>query len=111
MMMAMLVILLVVVCFLLILWIFGRSVHKGSSLSEVALHKEQSLDDGYIGVPVDLSKCVGKRGVAITVLRPAGKVKIDDAEFDAISIREFINEGEPVVVSKYENTQLYVERG
>lgn len=93
-----------------VLWISGRSVRKNGPLSELALHKEQGLSEGYIGVPVDLAKYVGKRGRALTVLRPAGKVKVDGVMLDAVSIQEFINAGEEIVVAKYENTQLYVNR-
>lgn len=93
----------------LVLWISSRIGNRDSILRELALHKEQGLNDGYIGVPVDMSQYVGRRGVSVTVLRPVGKVKIDGALLDAVSVSEFIDEGEPVVVTKYENTQLYVE--
>ena len=73
-----------------------------------ALHKEQTVADGYIGVPMDLMQYVGCDAVAATVLRPAGKIKIGDAVIDATSTGDFIEEGSEVKVVKYENSQLYV---
>lgn len=94
----------------IMLWISNKIGNKGSIMREMALHKEQGLKDGYIGVPVDLSQYVGQHGKTYTVLRPAGKIKVNGVLLDAVSVQEFISEGEDVVVTKYENTQLYVER-
>ena len=94
----------------LVLWISAKIGDKSSILRVMALHKEQGLNDGYIGVPVDMSQYVGKQGVAVTVLRPSGKVRIGKAVLDAVSVGEFIDAGDKVSVTKYENTQLYVER-
>lgn len=92
------------------IWAFSRFVRKDGVMSEIALQKEQELAEGYIGVPADMAKYVGKRGVALTVLRPSGKIKIEGTMLDAVSVRDFIDVGVDVIVTKYENTQLYVER-
>lgn len=102
--------LIVTLCLVLVLWITNKVGKKGSIMREVALHKEQELKDGYIGVPVDMSQYVGRTGKAVTVLRPSGKVKVDGALLDAVSVQVFIDEGEDVIVTKYENTQLYVKK-
>lgn len=92
-----------------ILYITHKIGDKGV-MSKSALQLEQRVEDGYIGVPTDLSVYVGREAVAHTVLRPSGKVKMLSGEMvDAVSTGEFIDAGTHVKVVKYENTQLYVE--
>jgi len=52
---------------------------------------------------------VGKSGKAMTVLRPSGKVIIDNEVYDAVSNQGFIDSGTTVTVVKFENMQVYVE--
>ena len=80
-------------------------------MSNTALNLEQKVEEGYIGVPTDLEAYVGAEAIAATVLRPAGKIKMQSGEtVDAVSTGEFIEAGTSVKVVKYENTQLYVEK-
>ena len=69
----------------------------------------QQVKDGYIGVDMTPSYYVGFDGVAITDMRPAGKVEINGEELDAVAVRGFINAGTRVKVVKYENAQIYVK--
>ena len=50
-----------------------------------------------------------EEGVAVTVMRPSGKVRIDEDDYDAISYyNTYLDPGTPVKVVKVENMQLYV---
>lgn len=91
-----------------VLYISHKIGSKGI-MRKSALIKEQRLDEGYIGVPAELGKYVGKTGVACTVLRPGGKIKVGNDTLDAVSMSGFIEQGTAVKVMKYENAQLYVE--
>lgn len=86
---------------------FNKAGEKGV-MKDAALRLEQNVGDGYFGAPEDLTKYVGAEGVALTVLRPAGKIKIGDEIIDAVSYNDFIDEGTTIKVLKYENAQLYV---
>ncbi len=72
------------------------------------LMTELSNDKGFVGVDMSVSRYVGSRGESVTVLRPAGKIRIDDHVFDAVSTGEFIPANRPVKAVRYENAQLYV---
>ena len=87
--------------------IFNKAGEKGM-MEDAALTLEQNIDDGYLGAPEDLQQFVGTEGVSLTVLRPAGKIKIGDEIIDAVSYNDYIEEGVKVKVIKYENAQLYV---
>lgn len=72
------------------------------------LTHEQTVTDGYIGVDMNPSRFVGSTAVAVTPLRPSGKIRIGDSTFDATSTGDFIASGATVKVVRYEAAQLYV---
>jgi len=58
----------------------------------------------------DLEYLVGRRGIAITDLRPAGKCKIEDIEFDVRAENGYIKKGSQVRISRiHENTIMIKE--
>lgn len=89
-----------------IIWLMSR-IGKRGFLESVALHADQ---EGYLSVPAEPVALVGKSGVAVTVMRPSGKVIVEGEYWDAISLRGMIEKGEEVVVKRYENFQLQVIR-
>lgn len=81
----------------------------GSRRWAFALHAEQKMEDGYIGVDMSALREIGKTGKAATDLRPAGKVLIGDEVYDAVSLLgDYIEKNTPVLVKKYQSGQLYV---
>ena len=59
---------------------------------------------------LDLEYLVGKRGFAITDLRPAGKCKIEDIVFDVRAESGYIKKGSQVRISRiHENTIMIME--
>jgi membrane-bound serine protease (ClpP class) len=53
---------------------------------------------------------VGKKGTAYTVLRPGGKVMIDDQIYDAFTRGDYVEKGEPIEVIGNEGITLKVKR-
>lgn len=83
----------------------------GSRKWAFALHAEQRLEDGFVGVDMEARSVVGKIGVANTDLHPAGKVVVDSEIYDAVALLgDYITKGSAVVVKKYQSGQIYVER-
>ena len=52
----------------------------------------------------------GRRGHALTPLRPSGKVDIDGSVFDVVADGEFVAVGEPVEVLRTEGIRIVVGR-
>jgi len=77
--------------------------------SHMSLREVMSLESGYLGVDPELLLLNGKKGVAITTLRPSGKINIDGQSYDAIAVSGMIDKGTNIVVTKVETAQLYVE--
>ena len=74
----------------------------------IALTKEEKKEDGYIAVDHSLFKLVEKEGISQTILRPAGKIIIDNEYYDAVSLYGYIEPETKIKVVKFENAQLYV---
>lgn len=83
----------------------SNRIGKPGIFNRVALVSDQ---EGYVSVPMEPLTLVGHVGIASTVLRPSGKVRIGDQHYDAVSMKGFIEKGDEVVVKRYENFQLYV---
>lgn len=56
----------------------------------------------------DLDYLVGKEGVAVTDLRPAGKGNFDGIDFDILSEGKYILKGSKIKISKVKDNKLMV---
>jgi membrane-bound serine protease (ClpP class) len=86
--------------------LFSRNRLFGS----LALETVQSSKDGYTTSDSRYREMIGRKGIAQTILRPAGKVMIGDELFDATAITGYIEKGEEIEVARYETTQLFVRK-
>lgn len=68
-----------------------------------------SEQEGYIAVeaPAQLPP-VGSKGEAMTPLRPAGKIMIQEAIFDAVSAGSFIEKGEKIFIERLDGSTIIV---
>jgi len=83
--------------------------HPVPFLGNLALDTTQDKELGYTIADRDYSSMIGRTGFALTILRPAGKIKIEEEVFDAVAINGYISMGQEVEVMRYENAQLYVK--
>jgi len=93
------------------LWLSNKvfSRQKGP-FGRLALQTVQQVSEGYVSIDNSLLLLKGKTGMAQTVLRPSGKVVIEEEVYDAVTSGEFIDKGEEIKVIRIEATQLYVEK-
>lgn len=80
---------------------------KGKFRSPIILEEEQKSTEGYLSSS-DLKYLLGKKGVAMTDLRPTGVGQIDGINFDVISEGNYISAGESVEIIKVEGSKLIV---
>ncbi|MGN0265121.1 MAG: NfeD family protein [Oliverpabstia sp.] len=80
---------------------------KGKFRSPIILEEEQKSTEGYLSSS-DLKYLLGKKGVAMTDLRPTGVGQIDGINFDVISEGNYISAGELVEIIKVEGSKLIV---
>lgn len=73
-----------------------------------ALNTVQETDSGYTSASPQMKSLLGKTGTAFTVLRPSGKVEVEDDIYDATALTGYIEKGEAIKVVKYETSQVFV---
>jgi membrane-bound serine protease (ClpP class) len=86
----------------------GKQLFTSKAFAGLALDSELDVEHGYLGVGSKEKELIGKTGIAESVLRPSGKVLIDDEIYDAVSEYGFILKDEKVKVLRYMHGQLYV---
>jgi membrane-bound serine protease (ClpP class) len=85
-----------------------RKLLTTTAFGKLSLRSEQLIEDGFIGVETKQQSLIGEVGVAHTVLRPSGRVMIQEKLYDAMSEYGFIEKGEAIRVNRYETGQVYV---
>jgi len=94
----------------ILLLIFGSSkLTQSKAFQRIALTDTQEKSQGYT-VNTFSDTLVGKKGTAFTVLRPGGKVTIDDQIYDAFTRGDYIEKGEVIEVIGNEGITLKVKR-
>ncbi len=86
----------------------GQKLFTSTRFGELALSTVQETASGYTSANVGMKGLLGKTGEAFTMLRPSGKVEIDDEIYDATALTGFIDKGDKVKVVKYETSQIFV---
>ncbi|MCD4683060.1 MAG: nodulation protein NfeD [Bacteroidales bacterium] len=102
----------IIAMFLAILSSFylSRKVFTTTIFGHLALDSIQESDKGFTSSDNDYNSMIEKTGIAFTVLRPAGKVKIGDEIFDATAEAGFIEKGDSIIVTGYQTSQLFVRK-
>ena len=93
---------------IILMFIGGVRLTNTKFFRKISLQTVQSREEGYTSNFKKVS-FVGKTGTAYTVLRPSGKVLIDEELFDAYTRGDYINKGEKVIVVSDEGTSLRVK--
>ncbi len=81
---------------------------SGKLKSPIILEEQQNRDKGYISAR-KLDYMLGKQGVALTDLRPAGTAKIDGINYDVITEGSYIMRDTKIIVYKVEGSKLIVK--
>lgn len=86
-----------------------RHLPSSTRMEGVLLPHTQPSEEGYVSAPAR-QDLVGKTGVALGELRPAGTAIIEDERLDVITEGDWLPSGTAVVVVKAEAMRLVVRR-
>ncbi len=86
----------------------SQKLFSTSRFGELALDTVQETKSGYSSVNPVMTTLTGQTGIATTMLRPSGKIEIDDEIYDATALTGFIDKCDKVKVVKYETSQVFV---
>lgn len=93
----------------LVLVISYRSATNGGVSRTLVLKTTEAKDKGYVGVSEHKS-LLGKEGIALTQLRPAGTAEFDGLKVDVVTNGEFITKGTKLTVIEVESYKIVVEK-
>jgi membrane-bound serine protease (ClpP class) len=92
-----------------LLFFGGAKLINTKAFQRIALMDTQEKSQGYT-VNAASSSMIGKKGVAFTILRPSGKIMIDNEVYDAFTRGEFIEKNESIEVVGSEGITLRVKK-
>ncbi len=90
--------------------ILVRYLPKSRLFRRISMSAVQSSGDGYAPSGTG-SALLGKKGIAISDLRPAGKADIDGLRVDVVSEGGYIEKGSEVEVTEVYGARVVVRRG
>jgi len=93
----------------LLLFFGGAKLTQTKAFQRIALGDTQEVKEGY-SVNTFNANLLAKKGNAYTVLRPSGKVIIDEQIYDAFTRGDFIEKGESIEVIGTEGVTLKVKK-
>ncbi len=83
---------------------------KTRTWNHLVLSTVMDSDVGFHSAPrEDFQGYVGKTGIALTPLRPAGTVRVDDKRLDVVTAGDFIVRDTPVKIINVEGSKIFVE--
>jgi membrane-bound serine protease (ClpP class) len=95
--------------FCLLAWVMVRFLPNSSAFRRFALYGESVGSDAYALAELSRSReLLGKKGVVLTTLRPAGTALFDDEALDVLSEGSYVPAGEPVEIVKVEGRKVVV---
>ena len=86
----------------------SKKLFTSNSFKYLVLHAKQDKQDGFVVGNNRFDSLLGKTGTAATILRPAGKVDIENEIYDAKAIHGYIENGEKIKIIRHEAGQVYV---
>ena len=104
------VIISVSIAFPLAIWLGKKMFTNNVFGDKLALAIEQKSSEGYTVSQPEFNSLIGEEGVAETILRPSGKVRIANDIYDAVAQISYIERGEKIVVVEHENSNLVVTK-
>lgn len=94
---------------IIIMFLGGVRLTQSHFFKRIALETTFDRSEGYSS-NFNKESMVGKKGKAHTILRPSGKVIIDDEIYDAYSRGEHIDRDSDIIVVSEEGTSLKVKK-
>lgn len=88
-------------------FLLARFGPRTSIWRKISLPDEQKRDQGYVASK-DYHTYIGKTGVALTPLRPAGMGRFGDERLDVVTEGEFIEQNAPIKIIGVEGYRLVV---
>jgi len=102
-------VLLAVLGFIILLFFGGIKFSESQYFKKISLDNIQDSDRGFTS-KLKSNDIIGKKGKSFTVLRPSGKVIIEDKVYDASTSGEYVDKNKNIIVVENEGTSIKVKQ-
>ncbi len=93
-----------------VLFIFtGKALANSPMLNKLVLQNSMSSGEGFVAGENNLHHLLNRTGIAVSMLRPSGKIEIDGEIYEARANSGFIDAGKEVVVMRSELGGVFVK--
>jgi membrane-bound serine protease (ClpP class) len=92
----------------LLIFLIARFLPKSTFFNRLVLSHEEKADQGFVSYPSE-KNLVGREGVALTTLRPAGSAEFNGERYDVVADWEYIPQGSKVKVIRVEGIKVVVK--
>jgi membrane-bound serine protease (ClpP class) len=76
----------------------------------VQIHEQQPGKGYVVQTAEQHDAAIGLKGVAVSLLRPAGRGRFGDATYSVVSRAEFIEEGNPIIIVQVDGNRYVVDK-
>ena len=87
----------------------GIKLTDSKAFKKIALNETQETSKGYVSKKYP-DNLLNMKGKSFTILRPSGKVIIDENIYDASTSGEYIDKNKNVIVTNNEGSSLKVKK-
>ena len=105
---ALMMVLILLLFVALVLWIILRSAKKGKLAKKLILWSAAKHEEGF-RTSADNSAFVGREGIALTVLRPAGSGDFSGERLDVVTDGTYIESGTKIKIVRTEGRRIVVK--
>jgi membrane-bound serine protease (ClpP class) len=93
---------------LILIFILAKYLPKSKTFHRLVLDEEETSVRGFVTY-TKFDHLLGKEGLALTTLRPAGTAEIDAQRVDVVTDSEYIEKGAKIKVIKVEGIKVVVK--
>ncbi|MBL0050997.1 MAG: ATP-dependent Clp protease proteolytic subunit [Bacteroidetes bacterium] len=87
----------------------GKGIMHSNVFKKMVLVDSQQSDHGFNAAPDEhVTDYVGQQGKTLTILRPSGKIVVNNAILNATAENSYIEHDTAIIVSRYENGTYWV---
>lgn len=94
----------------LLIFILFKTGRLQKVWGKISLGEKQDNSDGYVAPKQEYVHYLGKKGTALTLLRPAGSALIEGERVDVVTDGSFIAKDSKIIVIAVEGTRIIVRK-
>lgn len=99
------------ICLPILIYLMWKLLPYTPMYGRLVLAHAQRVDEGYVvQTSAECQEAIGRRGVATSILRPAGRGRFGDKTYQVVSLGEFVPKGTPIEIVEADGNRYVVQK-